>query len=322
MDGLRGRVPNVATQNTANASVRLKLKSFLQNNYREYHRKEFLSSDPLEFVHQFETPLEQEWVAIVSALLAYGKVAQIKKSVQGILDRVHNVSQGDSVSWIRTQALLENSAIFEGWVHRFNVGSDIAILLGLIAQSWRVYGSVGNHFASHVKPEDETIESALNLFIDDWRSWLPSRTPRSVQYLLTAPRDGSSCKRWCMLLRWMVREDELDRGLWKGIHPHRLVIPIDTHVGKIARHLKLCTRNTLNWKAALEITRNLKKYDREDPTRYDFSLARVGILDLYEQTPFLRGAQSKRRPPSTTKISPVTQAASGVRKKRIAPATS
>lgn len=284
MDGQRGRTPIVDSR----------LKSFLQKNYRQYHRADFLSSDPLEFVHRFETPLEQEWVAIVSALLAYGKVAQIKKSVHAVIERVHAASGGESIGWIRALDLSSKSDVFENWVHRFNVGSDIEILLALISKSWALHGSVGNHFASHVKDEDETIESALNLFIDDWRSWLPAHTSPSFHYLLTAPRDGSCCKRWCMLLRWMVRDDELDRGLWKGIHTYRLVIPVDTHVGKIARHLKLSSRNTMNWKAALEITQNLKKHDRKDPTRFDFSLARVGILDLYEQTPFLKAIKAPK----------------------------
>lgn len=272
------------------------LKSFLQKNFRQFHRVDFLSSDPLEFVHRYQTPLEQEWVAIVSALLAYGKVAQIKKSVSDVIERVHKVSGGDSVKWIHALDFSVNrvsSDVFKDWVHRFNVGPDIAVLFGLIALSWRKYGSVGNHFASYVKSEDETIESALNLFIDEWRSWIPSNTKPSFHYLLTAPRDGSCCKRWCMLLRWMVREDELDRGIWKNIQSRRLVIPIDTHVGRIARHLGLCSRKSMNWKAALEITQNLKKYDSEDPTRYDFSLARIGILDLYEQTPFLVGAKER-----------------------------
>src|SRR5262249_46185832 len=116
---------------------------------------------------------------------------------------------------------------FDGFVHRFNVGSDLAILFTLLARSWAEYGSLGAHFVSHLDPESPTFALALDSLIGDWRRWISEsqalaslyRKSPSFSYLLTAPSDGSCCKRWCMFLRWMGRDEEgaparLDPGLW------------------------------------------------------------------------------------------------------------
>lgn len=128
----------------------------------------------------------------------------------------------------------------------------------------------------------------------------------SFHFLLTAPQDGSVCKRWCMFLRWMGRKDALDPGLWaeagglarensrssalaatisRGHHlrPEQLILPLDTHTGRISRYLGLTNRKTLHWAAALEITERLRQVDARDPVRFDFALARLGILDLCQK---------------------------------------
>ena len=91
---------------------------------------------------------------------------------------------------------------------------------------------------------------------------------------------GSACKRWNLYLRWMVRKDALDFGLWPGIPTDRLVIPTDTHVHRIARRLGLTRRRTADWKAAREITTSLLRFDARDPVRFDYALCRIGILDI------------------------------------------
>jgi uncharacterized protein (TIGR02757 family) len=92
-----------------------------------------------------------------------------------------------------------------------------------------------------------------------------------------------------MFLRWMGRKDQLDPGLWSEtgplrtaetyLHPSQLVLPLDTHTGRISQYLSLTSRKSLNWKAALEVTARLRKSDPLDPTRYDFALSRMGILE-------------------------------------------
>jgi len=99
--------------------------------------------------------------------------------------------------------------------------------------------------------------------------------------MLNSPEQKSACKRWVMYLKWMIRSDDgLDLGLWKNkeIRTDQLVIPMDTHLFNISTELRLTSRKTVNWLTAIEVTRSLKKLDPHDPTKFDFSLCRIGML--------------------------------------------
>jgi uncharacterized protein (TIGR02757 family) len=107
------------------------------------------------------------------------------------------------------------------------------------------------------------------------------RVPHSAgaRWLLPLPTHGSVCKRHCLFLRWMIRaEDGLDCGAWKGLSPSRLVVPLDTHMQRVATALGWTRRRAPGWPMALEVTANLRRIDPADPTRFDFALTRLGIL--------------------------------------------
>jgi uncharacterized protein (TIGR02757 family) len=311
------------------------LRGLLDPLFQKYHRVEFLGSDPLEFPHRYEDPWDQEFVALLSAVLAYGNVRQIRKSVEDLLLRISSQStspsallralDGTGLDRVRQEAWKE---AVDSFVHRFNVGSDIYAFTRLLARSWTEYGSFGGHLAAYLSPDDANFGEALSRVFDDWEKWrreLGLKTEKSFGYLITPPRVGSTCKRWCMLLRWMGRKDELDLGLWKrgspllaagspGVRSNQLVMPLDTHTGRISQYIGLTERRSLNWKAAVEITDRLRECDAEDPVRYDFALARLGILDVCQRRfrveiclqcdllpvcRFARKGLSKSRSPST-----------------------
>jgi len=92
-----------------------------------------------------------------------------------------------------------------------------------------------------------------------------------------SPSNGSACKRWCMFLRWMVRRGAPDLGVWTHLDPAALTMPVDTHVLRIAQLTGLTSRKTADWKTAVEITDRLRAYAPDDPTRFDFALAHLGI---------------------------------------------
>lgn len=289
----------------------MKLAVFLNKLLEQYHRTEYLSSDPLEFVHRFKDsgdPWDQEAVALISALLAYGNVKQIRRSIEDLLLRMGN----QPAQFVRSLSpdspeRAAGAQALRGFVHRFNVGADLFALLTLLERSWRSYGSLGAHFLRGLDPQAPDITVALDRLMEEWNTWLEN-TPElthsaefslSFFYLLTAPEDGSCCKRWCMLLRWMGRKDALDPGLWteenrasvlgktfppgRALSARQLVIPLDTHTGRISQYLGLTSRKSLNWKAAIEVTQALKECSPLDPTRYDFALSRLGILDLCQK---------------------------------------
>lgn len=271
-------------------NLRPTLGPFLEKVWAKYHCPEHLGSDPVEFVHRFADPWDQEVVALISAQLAYGNVKQIRRSIQDWLERIR-ASHGSPSEWVRGGGALS------GFVHRLHRDEDLTALARLLRLSWERHGSLGAHLVGGLEPGALTFERALNQLLSDWKSWHRERTgkapSRSLAHFLSAPAQGSCCKRWCMLLRWMGRRDVsrgVDLGLWMsgspllgarpGLQSDQLVLPLDIHVGRISQYLGLTRRKSLNWKAALEITERLRGVDPEDPVRYDFALARLGILDL------------------------------------------
>ena len=280
------------------------LAQFLNQLQKRYHQTSYLSSDPLEFVHRYKDPWDQETIALLSAVLAYGNVKQIRKSITEAVSRMQKVAPTPKLfveGLARPKSLELAQKSFQGYVHRFNLGEDLVYLFQLLALSWKRYGSLGAHFVHYLDPEARHIGDALNQTLGDWKQWLvtlPGYNPKnkSFSYLLTSPKDGSACKRWCMFLRWMGRKDEMDLGLWtkesglagtfpqgRSLRSDQLIIPLDTHTGRISQYLRLTERKSLNWLAAVEVTEALKDCDPKDPTRYDFSISRLGILDLCQR---------------------------------------
>jgi hypothetical protein len=117
----------------------------------------------------------------------------------------------------------------------------------------------------------------------DWRPATGRRTlaeSSPVRFFFPDPASGSACKRWNLYLRWMVRRDALDFGLWQGVPASRLVIPTDTHVHRVARRLRLTRRKSADWRTAREITDRLARFDARDPVRYDYALCRLGVMGV------------------------------------------
>ncbi|MBI5599795.1 MAG: TIGR02757 family protein [Deltaproteobacteria bacterium] len=260
-----------------------KLKTRLERLYRTYDRT-FLSSDPLWFVHRFKTDRDREIAGLISSSLAYGRVEGIKKSVGRVLDvmdwRPHAFTMG-FVPRRRKRA-------FPDFTHRFNSGSDVACLIYFARQMIAECGSIGGFFLEGYSPEDKNIKNSLSSFskraldLDCGGIYgskkLPARA--GVRFFFPSPEAGSPCKRLNLYLRWMVRRgDSLDLGIWKEVAPSQLVIPLDTHVARISRHIGLTARKSPDWLMAEEITDNLKRLDPFDPVRYDFAISRLGILE-------------------------------------------
>ncbi|MDR7513161.1 MAG: DUF2400 family protein, partial [Armatimonadota bacterium] len=107
--------------------------------------------------------------------------------------------------------------------------------------------------------------------------WARRRGRPGVQFFFPRPSSGSGCKRINLFLRWMVRRDAVDLGVWRAIPPSKLVIPLDTHVIRVGQCLGLTRYRTPGWRMAAEITRSLRQCDPADPVKYDFALCRLGM---------------------------------------------
>lgn len=241
----------------------------LERLYRRYNRRRFISPDPLEWVYRYSDARDREVAGLLAALLAYGGVRQIVASAGDALARM-----GPS-----PRAFLEGSRIgdiqaaFKGFRHRWTTGADIAGLLTGMKEAIRCRGSLEESFLAGLRPEQETVIPALTA----WVSLLRRGGGRTRRDLLSCPRKGSACKRLNLFLRWMVRKDDVDPGLWPGVPASKLVIPLDLHMHRIGLAWRLTKRKSADMKAALEMTAAFRLISPDDPVRYDFALTRASM---------------------------------------------
>jgi uncharacterized protein (TIGR02757 family) len=250
---------------------------FLENQYARYHSREYLHLDPLVCLKGFGSAGDLEIAGLAAAVLAYGRVEIIIRSVSEIFRRT-----GRSIARFSADtSLAHKQRVFRGFRHRFNDGNDIALLLHAVGTIMNDYGSLEALFVKGGQRHD-TIKNPLEHFTKEIRQRAVQLAPtrqKSMPFLLPSPESGSACKRLNMYLRWMVRPaDGIDLGVWKNVPPSKLVMPLDTHVARIARYIDLTERATVNWQMAEEITGRLRTFDPEDPVRYDFSLCRTGMV--------------------------------------------
>jgi uncharacterized protein (TIGR02757 family) len=240
----------------------------LEELYRRYNRRSYVGSDPIGFLYPCQAIEDREIVGLLAATIAYGRVAQIARSMGALLDRLPEPAR--ALRGLR-QRQLERA--FQGFRHRFTSGEDIARLLWGIRCAREEYGTLEATLTHGQCPGDETVESGLTAFV----ARLRRLGGLAGGHVLPSPADGSACKRLNLFLRWMVRRDAVDPGGWAGISPARLVVPLDVHMHRIALGLGLTRRRSADWKTALEVTAGFRARAPEDPVRYDFALTRLGI---------------------------------------------
>ncbi|MEO8218699.1 MAG: TIGR02757 family protein [Acidobacteriota bacterium] len=246
-----------------------------------------ISPDPLELVLRFEDPADQEVAALIAAAFAYGRADIVVRNIGKVLEAMGPSPYG-YLSGTFGKAFTRPEALrrFRGFRHRFHKTKDLVALLERISLALQWHGSIGRLFESGYEPKDRDIGPSLDRFVRAMITGPPgARTldvleDRALHYLLSAPDDGSACKRMNLFLRWMVRRTSPDLGLWEFVNPSQLIIPLDTHVHRITTFLGLNDRRTPDWKAAVAVTKRLARFDRSDPVRYDFAICRLGILDL------------------------------------------
>lgn len=236
-----------------------------------------LDPDPLQLVLRYDDPLDQEVAGLLAAAFAYGRAETIVANIGVVLARM----TPSPYRYLQAFDAREAARRFAGFAHRFHKTQELVALLGCLADAIREHGSLGALFQTGYHPHDADIAPSLTRFVDSLRARLRNSIHReALQYLLTSPRDGSACKRMNLYLRWMVRRTSPDLGLWTFVDPAKLVMPVDTHIHRIATFLGLNDRKSADWKAARALTDRLAAFDPADPVRYDFALCRLGILDL------------------------------------------
>ena len=240
-------------------------------------RSRRLDSDPLVFAHQFADPADREVVAFLSASLAFGRVASIQASVARVLEAMGPNPARFLDAWDERPI-----PALSRFVHRWVTGKDVEDFLGMVKRARHEHGSLGALFAKGDAATPDFV-AALSSFHRNLFLLLgpPRGAPsRGLRFLLPSPAAGSACKRSHLFLRWMIRTEGFDLGLWTGGHftPARLLLPMDVHVHRISRRIGLTRRKTADLAASREATGWLRLLNPEDPVAYDWPLSRLGIL--------------------------------------------
>jgi uncharacterized protein (TIGR02757 family) len=241
------------------------------------------ASDPVHIVRRFEAPDDREVVGFCAAALAFGRVASVLQSIESLL----RVMGPRPAAFVRGFDPKRDVTAFAPLVHRWIRGADLAALVLILQRMLRESGSIEAFFLEGDDLTSPDVGPALESF--SRRALETDLIPvygrsakglrHGVAYFFPCPSKGSACKRLNLFLRWMVRRDAIDLGVWTRVSPSRLVVPLDTHVIRVGRCLRLTRYTSPGWRMAAEITASLRAIDWADPVRYDFSLCHLGMMN-------------------------------------------
>ena len=258
------------------AQLKVRLVALLESVRPE----ERLAHDPLGIVHEATSDADREVVGLIAALLAFGNVVQIRRSIRRVLEALGPTP----AAFLAATSERELRQVLKGFVHRVYVGADLAQVLHGARTLRLSHGSLGAafmHAASdcrlEVPPFAASHPRLYRGLVGFGGALRGDGEGRGLQHLVPDARKGSACKRLLLYLRWMCRpNDGVDLGLF-SFPPSELLIPVDTHVHRIARNLGLTKRRDASLRTAIEITAALATFDAEDPVRFDFALCHLGI---------------------------------------------
>ena len=253
----------------------------LQALYEDYNRED-AAYDPVQIVRQYSDPHDIEIVGFCAAGLAFGRVASVMATVK----RLVAIMNPSPASYIRAFDPAAAHPDLRAMVHRWTRGRDLVALFWILRQMLEHAGTIEAFFLEGYESQAEDLGDALDSFSRralalDMRAAYGLRVPPrpGVCYFFPRPSSGSGCKRLNLFLRWMVRRDQVDLGVWTRLSPSQLIVPLDTHVIRLGRCLGLTRYASPGWKMAAEITASLRRIDPRDPVRFDFSLCHVGMMN-------------------------------------------
>ena len=259
----------------------MRLRASLERLYHDYNSADS-ASDPVHRVRLFSSREDREIAGFCAAALAFGRVASVLQSIDALL----GVMGPHPAAFVRSFDPEAPHRELRAMVHRWTRGTDLVALLWILRQILDRSGSLEAFFAEGLSPGDEDVGAALDAFssralaLDLRRAYGRRMPPRpGVCYFFPRASAGSACKRLNLFLRWMVRHDEVDLGVWTRVPRARLIVPLDTHVIRLGRCLRLTRYVSPGWKMAADVTAALRRLDPHDPVRFDFSLCHVGMMN-------------------------------------------
>ncbi len=255
-----------------NKEVQKRLRNFLDEAVLRYNTPDFIPHDPISIPHRFSKKEDIEISGLLAATLAWGHRKMIIRNLSRLMEWMDNAPH-DFIQNHKETDLRR----FEGFAHRTFNTTDLLAFIQFLKHHYQTNDSLERVFFVPDSSNDTAIEKGLIQFRESFFSLehSPLRTGKHV----ASPERKSACKRLNMFLRWMVRKDDagVDFGIWNRLKPSQLIAPLDVHSGRTARKLGLLTRPQDDWKAATELTENLRRFCPEDPVKYDFALFSISV---------------------------------------------
>jgi uncharacterized protein (TIGR02757 family) len=248
------------------------LKEFLDRKVDQYNQPSFIKDDPISIPHRFSKKQDIEIAGFFAAIFAWGNRTTIIRKTTELMTMMqmhpHDFCTSHQESDLKKVL---------GFTHRTFNATDLLYFVSFFKSHYSRHQSLESAFTMHGKTVEEMLSGFHHYFFS-----LEDVPPRTRKHI-SSPQKNSSCKRLNMYLRWMVRRDNkgVDFGIWKNISPSQLICPVDVHVARVARQLKLLTRKQTDWPAALELTNHLREFDPEDPAKYDFALFALGMAERF-----------------------------------------
>jgi len=241
----------------------------LEAAYHEYNTRDFIQTDPVQVPHQFKLKEDIEISSFLTCTIAWGNRRMIISNASKLMLLMDNspfefLANSSGKEW----------TLLGKFVHRTFQGLDLLYFLDALKRIYIDYGGLEKVFSEGYNKGG--IYESLIHFRRVFMQWSPPY--RSGKHV-SNPEKGSAAKRLNLFLMWMVRRDEtgIHFGIWPEINKKDLIIPLDIHVGRVSRSLGLLNRKANDWKAAVELTGELRKFDPDDPVKYDFSLFGMGL---------------------------------------------
>lgn len=247
------------------------LRRYLDGLVARFEQPSFIPTDPIAIPHGFDDPRDQEVIGLYAALLAWGQRKTILRKMEELCERMRY----RPYRFVRDFDEAADGPRLAGFKHRTFQPVDALCLTKSLGAALRRYETVEALFVRALPPGADHVGPAIQGFSELILTLLPE-TPARLGKHLARPERGSACKRLSLYLRWMVRPGPVDLGLWTGITPRQLILPLDVHSGRQARTLGLLTRPSNDWRAALELTGRCRRLCPDDPTRYDFAFFGAG----------------------------------------------
>jgi uncharacterized protein (TIGR02757 family) len=252
------------------------MKKSLDNLVIKYSNKDYLFSDPIEYCYHYKKKEDKEIIGFISALFSYGNV----NSIRSFLTKLFNLLGLSPYLFIKNNNIVVPNNLY----YRFQTNQDLNLFLKALKNIINKYSSIEYLFGE----ENNSTQERILIFQNNFKNIICDSTNPSLSnglsFLIGAGNKNSANKRYNMFLRWMVREEFPDLGIYSSFKKENLLYPLDTHIVKISKILGFTNRSTIDNKMSEEITNNFKKINPTDPLIYDFPLSRLGILKLCKTT--------------------------------------